>query len=144
MKNEINLKDKVWIHIGESKLTAGRVVEIIDLEHLKEGHSPDNLLYIIEIKTYIEDMYEVRNWNQISLDAKGPVNGFRDMVGVRERRLLSRVGVSPKMAEESDEEISPDEIHAAIEKSLKETSHTPLDLKTEKPKRRHFPRKKKL
>jgi hypothetical protein len=27
---------------------------------------------------------------------------------------------------------------------LKETSHTPLDLKTEKPKRRHFPRKKKL
>jgi hypothetical protein len=48
------------------------------------------------------------------------------------------------MAEEGDGEISPDEIHAAIEKSLKETSHTPLDLKTEKPKRRHFPRKKKL
>jgi hypothetical protein len=64
-----NLKDKVWIHIGEPKLTEGRVVEIIDLEHLNEGHKKDDELYIIEIDTGIDDVYEVRTFEQISPDA---------------------------------------------------------------------------
>ena len=62
MKKEYKIKDKVWIHLGERNLVGGRVVEIIDLEHLKEGHSPDQELYIIELKTGIDDVYEVRNF----------------------------------------------------------------------------------
>ena len=33
MKKEYNIKDKVWIHIGERKLVEGRVVEIITLAY---------------------------------------------------------------------------------------------------------------
>lgn len=78
MKTKYNIKDIVWIHISEPSLVKGRIVEIINLEHLEEGHSPDNELYIVEIKTGIEDIYEVRNFNQISPDATGPINFFRN------------------------------------------------------------------
>ena len=77
MKNEYNIKDQVWIHTGERNLVGGRVVDIIDLIHLKEGHGADNELYIIELKTGIEDVYEVRTFDQISPDARGPINLFR-------------------------------------------------------------------
>ena len=79
MKKEYNIKDKVWIHLGEPKLVEGRVVEIIDLAHLKEGHNPDRELYIIELKTGIDNVYEVRDFDQISPDAKGPINLFRKL-----------------------------------------------------------------
>ena len=77
MKKEYVTRDKVWIHLGERNLVEGRVVDVIDLVHLKEGHSADNELYIIEIKTGIEDVYEVRTYDQISPDARGPINLFR-------------------------------------------------------------------
>ena len=37
MKKEYNIKDTVWIHLGERNLVKGRVVEIIDLAHLKDS-----------------------------------------------------------------------------------------------------------
>ena len=77
MKKEFNIKDKVWIHNGERKLIDGRVVEIITLDHLKENHIPGAELYIIELKTGIEDIYEVRSFDQISPDSGGPINLFR-------------------------------------------------------------------
>ena len=125
MKKEYNIKDKVWIHIGERKLVEGRVVEIIDLEHLKEGHSPDRELYIIELKTGIEDIYEVRSFDEISSDAKGPINLFKRVKddAVKNQRYLKRVGIqlpidSPNLLAEllEDEEDGPstEEIHAAL------------------------------
>ena len=95
MKKEYNIKDKVWIHIGERKLVEGRVVEIIDLVHLKERHSPDRELYIIELKTGIDDIYEVRDYDQISPDAKGPINLFRRTKDalIENQRYLKRVGI---------------------------------------------------
>ena len=95
-KKEYNIKDKVWIHLGEPKLVEGRIVEVIDLEHLKEGHSPDRELYIIELKTGIDDIYEVRDFDQISPDATGPINLFRklNINQVRENsRYLKKVGM---------------------------------------------------
>lgn len=94
MKKEYNIKDKVWIHLGEQSLVEGRVVEIIDLEHLDEGHSRDHELYIIEIPTPIEPVYEVRTFDMISPDAEGPIMIYRNLQGVvAANRLLKKVGV---------------------------------------------------
>lgn len=95
MKKEYNIKDKVWIAMGERKLVEGRVVEIIDLAHLKENHDPDRELYIIEIKTGIDDIYEVRDWQQISSTANGPLNMFLSIREelVKNNRYLRKVGI---------------------------------------------------
>jgi hypothetical protein len=154
MKKEYNIKDIVWIHAGESKLISGRVVEIIDLVHLKEGHSPDRELYIIELKTGIDDIYEVRSYDQISPDSRGPIGLFRNIKTdiLKNQRYLNKVGI--KMPVDRDvpdlfadfidegDEPSTDEIHAALEQGRKNDEHLPLNLKTEKPKRRYFKKKK--
>jgi hypothetical protein len=147
MKNEYVTRDKVWIHMGERNLVEGRVVDIIDLVHLKEGHSEDNELYIIEIKTGIEDVYEVRTYDQISPDARGPINLFRKQEGVIENnRMLKKIGMpiplvgttlEEALALDDDDDISPDQIHAALDRRLKEAEHPPLST-TEKPKKRNF------
>lgn len=162
MKKEFNIKDKVWIAMGERKLVEGRVVEIIDLEHLNEGHSPDRELYIIEIKTGIDDVYEVRTWDQISPDARGPLNLFRSIKeeSIKNNRLLKKLGmpipnVEPdllaeiveeinKDLQDEEDEVDPAIIHAAMEKSQQGVIHQPLDLKpaSAKPKRRYYKKKK--
>jgi hypothetical protein len=42
---------------------------------------------------------------------------------------------------DEDDDISPDAIHAALEKSKQDSNHSPLNLK-ENPKRRYFKKKK--
>jgi hypothetical protein len=94
MKKEYNIKDRVWIHLSEQSLVEGRVVEIIDLEHLDEGHSRDRELYVIEISTPIEPIYEVRSVEAISPDAEGPIMLYRNLEDVvAANRLLKKVGV---------------------------------------------------
>lgn len=130
MKKEYNIKDRVWIHLGERKLVEGRVVDIIDLEHLKEGHSSERELYIIELKTGIDDVYEVRDFDQISPDAQGPINLFRKIKNdvLKNQRYLNKVGVQlpvdrpnplQEIVEElnsdlDDDEPTADQIHAAL------------------------------
>ena len=148
MKNEYVTRDKVWIHIGERNLVEGRVVDVIDLVHLKEGHSGDNELYIIEIKTGIEDVYEVRTFDQISPDARGPINLFRKQKdAVENNRLLRKIGMpiplvgtdlAEALALDDDSDIDPDVIHAALDSSLRNSTHQPLDFKEEKTKKRNF------
>lgn len=162
-KKEFNIKDRVWIHLGESKLVEGRVVEIIDLQHLKEGHSPDHELYVIELKTGIDDVYEVRDFNQISPDANGPINLFRklNVNQVRENnRYLKKVGMKmpvemPNALTEIAKEINQDQfqeeneptaeqIHAAIERAEKAHTHGSLSsMSSHKPKKRQFVKRKK-
>ncbi len=149
MKKEFNIKDKVWIHIGEKSLVEGRVVEIIDLEHLGEGHSPNRELYVIELKTGIDDVYEVRDYEQISPDSKGPINLFRKLKeqSQQNNRYLKKVGtpipnVEYTFSDYLDDEVDPAVIHAAMEKSQQNVLHQPLDLKTDKPKRRYYKKKK--
>ena len=104
MKKEYNLKDRVWIHNGEKTLVEGRVVEIIDLSHLNEGHSADRELYIIELKTGIDDVYEVRDYEAISPDAEGPINLWRNSESRRANRYFKKVRASdtslPHLGEE--------------------------------------------
>ena len=132
-KKEYNIRDKVWIHLGERNLVGGRIVEIIDLAHLNEGHSPDRELYVVEIKTGIDDVYEVRDFEQISPDAKGPINLFRKTNYATENRLLKKVGMPipveidhlAEAVKEIDDEIdepTPEQIHAAMERAEKAKS----------------------
>lgn len=142
MKKEYNIKESVWIHLGERKLVKGRVVEIIDLEHLGEGHDPERELYVIEIKTGIDDIYEVRTFEQISPDAKGPINLFRkhsEEISTA-RRYLKKVGVQLPINE-------PDHLKEVVEgipdESLDETDPTPEQIhaaieRAEKAKSQHF------
>lgn len=96
MKKFYDIKDKVWIHIGEQSLVEGRVVEIIDLAHLNENYDPHKELYIIEIPSSIEPIYEVRTFEQISPDATGPLNLYRELgfdVNTG-NRVLKKIGIT--------------------------------------------------
>jgi hypothetical protein len=147
MKKEYNIKDKVWIHIGERTLTEGRVVEIITLDHLKENHLPGHELYIVEIKTGIDDVYEVRDFDQISPDAQGPINLCRhhkEKVS-QAKRMLKKIGITlpdgtmdPVLYNDnfdsdghdgmgSIDDPTPEQIHAALERAERE-KHQPLNL----------------
>jgi len=158
MKQEYNIRDRVWIHLGERNLVEGRVVEIITLDHLKEDHIPGRELYVIEIKTGIEDVYEVRDFDTISSDAKGPINAFRNVDAVQAHRFLKKVGMSmpvdlPDVLEDQVREINdelndptPDQIHAAL--ALAEKKPTTIFKPNEKtankkPRRRTFTKRKK-
>jgi hypothetical protein len=93
MKKEYNLKDTVWIHMGEQRLVQGRVVEILDLDHLNEGYDPDLELYVIEIPSGIDLVYEVRTFGLISPDATGPINAFRREGLAGANRFLKKIGM---------------------------------------------------
>lgn len=148
MKKEYNIKDKVWIHLGEYRLAEGRVVEIITLDHLNESHTPGRELYIIEIHTGIDDVYEVREWECISSDANGPINCFRGLGA--ETRKLKKLGIKATRATESDDfmedsEPTADQINAALERTEKSSKHLPMSATaTPKPKRRNFKKKQPL
>jgi hypothetical protein len=132
MKKQYDIKDTVWIHVGERKLTQGRVVEIIDLGHLDEGHDPAREFYVIELKTGIEDVYEVRDFNQISPDANGPIALFRKEDYREGNRLMKKIGMPvPEGVMEFDEypEPTPEQIHAAMERSQQASQHAPLNTK---------------
>ena len=141
MKTEYNLKDTVWIHIGEKSLVQGRIVEIIDLEHLEEGHDPERELYVVELKTGIDDVYEVRSYEEISPDEKGPINLFRKE-GVKEgNRKLKKIGM-PLPEGVMDYEPTADEIHAALQRSQEASKHAPLNAgRKPAPKKRYFKKK---
>lgn len=93
MKKEYNLKDIVWIHNGEKHLIQGRIVEIINFAHLNENYDPDKPFYIIELETGIDNIYEVRPYEQISPDKFGPIMLFRTEGIIESNRLLKHIGM---------------------------------------------------
>lgn len=145
MKQQYEIKQSVYIHIGERRLVEGRIVEIIDLSHLDEGHSSKDELYVIEIKTGIDDIYEVRNWEQISPGPDGPINLFRNLKNVRENsRYFKKVGMPlPVSNFDEDDEPTPEQIQQALERSQEANKHPALNLPKETKPRRHYYKKKK-
>lgn len=145
--NNISIKDKVWIHLGLPKLIEGRVVKIFTLEHLNENYDSNNELYVIEINTSIDHLYEVRTIDQMSLTAEGPIQMFKDKEFSVEQKLLAKIGVQLPIDVHEEElgDPSPEEINAIIERSTNQKdklfSHTLMQKKP--PKRRNFSRKKK-
>ncbi len=157
-REEYKIKQKVWIHLGERKLVEGRVVEVIDLVHLKEGYKEENELYVIEIETTIDPIYEVRTWEQISPTAKGPINLFsrvkEDLTAAN--RMLKKIGivlpdgtVNNEIYNENFEgdghdgmgsldDPTPEQIHAAMERAEKANQNT-FTVESVAPKKRNFP-----
>lgn len=150
VKKKYKVGDTVWIYgIGRSnvKPTQGKVVKVVDLSDA--GYSIGDH-YIIEVPTHIEPLLEVRTWHNISQDEKGPIGSFREMGNVESTiKFASTIGFAfddnPELDPTADEEdeIDPNIIHAALEKSQKDVTHAPLNLKTEKPRRRNFRKKSK-
>lgn len=144
MKTKYDIKDPVWIHIGERTLTQGRIVEIIDLQHLEEGHDPENELYVVELKTGIEDVYEVRNFEQISPDADGPIGLFRKEDHRVTNRAMKKIGMPlPQGVMDFEyDEPTPEQIHAAMERSQAAVQHDPINKpKKAAPKKRFYKKK---
>jgi hypothetical protein len=96
------------------------------------------------------------SWQTISQTKDGHVGSLRESFEDPDaaHRMLARTGmaiisVDEEETEEDDtgrfaeDDISPEAIHAALEKSQQNSSHGPLNLKPENPKRRNFARKKK-
>jgi hypothetical protein len=139
---QYTIKDKVWIHLGEKNLVEGRVVEIIDLQHLGENYGAEDL-YIIEVPTHIDPVYEVRSFDTISADARGPINLFRKQNQQASNRFTKQLGMPlPQGAMDFEHpEPSVDEINAAMDRSHDATKHTPLSEKRPSKKRTYFKKK---
>lgn len=148
VKKKYKVGDTVWVYgIGRSnvKPTQGKIIKVLDLSNA--GYSVGDH-YVIEIPTHIEPLLEIRTWHNISQDEKGPIGSFREMGNVESTiKFASTIGFafddSPGLDPDYDDDISPAQIHAALDKSLKDTEHAPLNLKSEKPRRRNFRKKPK-
>lgn len=151
IKQTYNINDTVWIYgISkiENKLTQGTIVHSFNLD------SSDNTYYVIEIPTSIEPLYETRSWHTISQDRKGPVGSLREIYQSQDAeatlKIVKHTGFnysnesSTNFDNVDEDGPTPAQIHAALEKSQKDSEHQPLNLKESKPKRRNFPRKKKV
>lgn len=142
IKKEYNLNEEVWIHGIESsnKLTKGKIIATVDLSSV--GH--EELQYIIEIPTHIEPLLEIRTWHTISQDEKGPVGSLRNFGDIlpANNKKVKQLGYSVDYPD-SEDDPTPEEIMAALEKSTSGLTHKPLHIKETKPKRKYYPKRKK-
>ena len=151
-KKSYNVGDTVWIYgINRSnvKPAKGLIIKTINLTDSGYTNGPH---YVVEIPSHVEPLLEIRTWENISQDENGPVGSLRDLGNIESTiKFVSTVGFafddSPELDTDTvideDDEIDPDVIHAAIEKSQKAATHAPLDLKEQKPRRRYFKKKPK-
>ena len=131
VKKIYDLGDIVWIYgvsRDQNKPTKGRIVRIIGLEDW--GYPDDQDFYVVEIQTSIEPIFEVRTWETISQDERGPVGAFRQAVTAENidavDKKLSQIGLNV----DGYENINP-------EPTSSEHHH-----KQHKGKRRHYRKKK--
>jgi hypothetical protein len=148
VKKEYSIGDAVWIYginRSNTKPTAGKVIKVVNLSDV--GWTIGNH-YIIEIPSHIEPLLEIRSWQNISQDARGPVGSLRGLnieSTIKHAATLGFIIDDNPLLDSDTEEDGPsaDQIHAALHKSQMDMEHAPLDLKAvEKPKRRYFKKKK--
>jgi hypothetical protein len=149
VKKIYKVGDTVWIYginATNKTSTRGTVVKKFTIDY---GNFNDEPYYVIAIPTGIEDLLEVRTWHTISQTDNGPVGGFREAVAGNvdaNLRIINRTGMDliGEIEEEHEEGPSPEEIHAALEQSQKNTEHAPLNLKdgADTTKRRYFRKRK--
>lgn len=148
VKKQYSIGDTVWIYgVSNGKSTRGTVIQTFTVD--QENWDPNRVYYVIAIPTEIEYLLEVRTWETISETADGHVGSLREVfedpdAGLRQMRRTGVDLVSQGDFDQHDDEddISPEAIHAALEKSQKDSSHQPLVIKDTKP-RRHYPNRKK-
>ena len=143
VKKEYKVGDTVWIYGIDSlqnKSRKGTVIKSFFIDNFTDEH------YVISVPTEIEDLLEIRTWHTISQDENGPVGSIRETVTdlYPTKKFLSRVGFNlvSDMPLADEDEPTPEQIHAAIERSKKAGEHNPLYAKESKPKRRYFKKKK--
>ena len=143
VKKEYTIGDSVWIYgvsSNNTRTVKGKVIKIIDLS--QEGYSNDPH-YIIEVPTHIEPLLEIRTWETMSQDETGPVGAFRELGNIDSTVKKIKTSGFHYDNSEVDNEPTPDEIYAALEKSREDVMMKPLILKEQKPKRKMYYRKKK-
>lgn len=143
VKTEYQVGETVWIHgvTPSNKLTKGKIIHIVDLG----SQEYVDLQYIIEIPTHIEPLLEIRSWHTISQDDQGPVGSLRAMKEDLHpnAKKIRHIGFSIDLKDTDDDGPSPEEIRAALEKSIDSSVHKPLVLKDPKSKSyRRFTKKK--
>lgn len=140
IKTKYNKGDDVWIHgiSPTNKLTKGKVITSLNLSE----HGYSGIQYVIAINTGIDDLLEIRTWETMSQDSKGPVGALRDLLDLSEpvNKKLNQAGYTYSSEEDSVEEPTPEEIHAAVERTIKSQRHEDI---IQKPKRRFNNRSKK-
>ena len=147
VKKQYAVGDVVWIYgitRSNTKPVQGKVIKAIDLSGA--GYTYEH--YVIEVPTHIEPILEIRTWHNISQDENGPVGSLRTIGDFESTiKFAGTVGFafddSPAAEPAEDEDgIDAEQIHAALQKSQLDMEHAPLNLKSEKPKRRYFKKKK--
>jgi len=160
IKKQYELNDEAWIHLGGEKLSKGKIIDIFDLAHA--GYSKDIEFYLIELPTEIEALLEVRTWETISQDAKGPIGAYRSIrQDVATKKFLGKVGIkipmesnvetkeqTPKIKEPLEKittefnevldiyDPTPEEVNAALERSMRQNKEMyRVAALSEKPKR---------
>jgi hypothetical protein len=78
----------------------------------------------------------------MSQDDRGPVGAFREIGSIVS--TIKKVKSTGFVYDDDydEDEIDVEKIHAALEKSQSDMNHAPLNLKSEKPKRRYYKKKK--
>ncbi len=136
--------DTVWItgiNSTVNRLIEGQIVKSFTID--QKGYDPTTVYYVIAIPTTIDVLLEVRTWETISQDSRGPIGGIRNAVQKvdADRKYLNNAGIffddRSNVYEPTEQEILD-----AIERSKSLAEHPPLVMKTDKPKRRNFTRKK--
>jgi len=162
VKKKYNVGDTVWIYgisRNNVKSTQATVIKIFTIDYGNYNNEPH---YLIEVPTEIEPLLEVRTWHTISQSKDGHVGSIREAVSDPDaaRKFLSTIGMNftseddshasddqsglGSFNDEHEDGPSPEQIHAALEKSRKDGEHGPLITKDTKPKRRNYHRKKKV
>jgi hypothetical protein len=143
-KTQYDIGDTVWIAgvaRGNARLTRGNIVKILDLSDCGFNREPH---YLIKIATEIEPLLEVRTWHTISEDAAGPVGSLRVVGNVDATlKFVEQVGFLYVEDKEPDEP-TPEQIHAAMERSQKDSTYAPFNAKEAKPRPKYRPRKRKV
>lgn len=101
IKQEYSVGELTWIHgIVEGKLTKGKVIKSFNLE--EAGYNPSMIFYVVEIETHVDPILEIRSWETMSQDEKGPIGAFRnfDMLDST-NKAISKVGYYTKTHNES-------------------------------------------
>lgn len=147
IKKNYNVGDSVWIHgvakVG-NKLVNGSVINILDLTDA--GYSQDIPHYVISVPNTIDPLLEIRTWETMSQDSAGPVGGMRDLTSAGDadstHKKMTHIGYHYD-DQPTEHEPTPEQIHAAMERSHQAITHGPLILnKAAKQPRRNSPRRR--
>jgi hypothetical protein len=149
IKKQYEINDDVWIHIGTGKLHRGKVVEYFDLGHV--GRNRDIEYYVIEIPTAIEPLLEVRTWQEMSQDSKGPLACYRNLQeGIETFKKMGKLGIEIPVVHNSisdifddyeDSDPTPEQVNAALDRSVKARQNTFDTAIIKQPKRKNYRRK---